>query len=251
MRDPRMDPAVGRRMAMVRYARTHNKSQAARHFGCCWATIQAAVTRVEAYERTGDVRVLQNKARGKSGRTSPEVEALVVGIYEESFEPERPKGRRYSAAKVARLLAKRHQIELSRKTVWLILRRREVWERAASEKRAVQRFERAKPNELWQIDLIEKEPTAIGDVYGVPILDDNSRYLVGLRFFLTKGAETTLLTCYMVHPKKSCAIAAVNSSIRLVRAKPISRRYSTRWAFGCTSPGGLRPKARKNGSISS
>jgi transposase len=197
MRDPRMDPAVGRRMAMVRYARTHNKSQAARHFGCCWATIQAAVTRVEAYERTGDVRVLQNKARGKSGRTSPEVEALVVGIYEESFEPERPKGRRYSAAKVARLLAKRHQIELSRKTVWLILRRREVWERAASEKRAVQRFERAKPNELWQIDLIEKEPTAIGDVYGVPILDDNSRYLVGLRFFLTKGAETTLLTCYL------------------------------------------------------
>jgi hypothetical protein len=143
------------------------------------------------------VRALQNKPRGKSGRTSPEVEKLVVGIYEESFEPERPKGRRYSAAKVARLLAKRHQVKLSRKTVWQILRRREVWERTASEKRAVQRFERAKPNELWQIDLIEKEPTAIGDVYGVPILDDHSRYLVGLRFFLTKGAETTLLTTYL------------------------------------------------------
>ncbi len=197
MRDAKTDPAVGRRMARARYARTHNKSQAARHFGCCWATIQAAVRRVAEYERTGEVQALQNKARGKSGRTSAEIEDWAVKIYQESFEPERPKGRRYSAAKVARLLAKRHQVELSRKTVWLILRRRGVWERAASEKRAVQRFERAKPNELWQIDLIEKEPTAIGDVYCVPILDDHSRYLVGLRFFLTKGAETTLLTMYL------------------------------------------------------
>jgi transposase len=197
MRDARRDPAVGRRMAMARYARTHNKSQAARHFGCCWATIQAVVGRVEEYERTGDIRALQNKPRGKSGRTSPEVEEWVVGIYQESFEPARPKGRRYSAAKVARMLAKRHQVELSRKTVWQILCRCGVWERAKSGKEAVQRFERRQPNELWQIDLIEKEPTAIGDVYGVPILDDYSRYLVALRFFFTKGAETTLLTTYL------------------------------------------------------
>jgi transposase len=197
MRDPHTDPAVSRRLAMARYVRSHNKSQAARHFGCCWATIHAALQRVEEYERTGDIRVLQNKPRGKSGRTSPQVEELVVEVYSESFEPERPQGRRYSAAKVARLLKKRHSIELSRKTVWLILCRRGVWEPYSGQKRAVQRFERAKPNELWQIDLIEKEPTAVGDVYGVPIIDDHSRYLVGLRFFLTKGAETTLLTTYL------------------------------------------------------
>lgn len=197
MRDPHTDPAVRRRMAMARYARNHNKSAAARHFGCCWSTIQAAVQRVEEYERTGGIHVLQNKARGKSGRTTPEVEDLVVAIYLESFEPERPKGRRYSAAKVARLLEKRHHIKLSRKTVWLILCRRGVWEPYYGQKRAVQRFERAKPNQLWQIDLIEKEPTAIGEVYGVPIIDDHSRHLVGLRFFLTKGAETALLTTYL------------------------------------------------------
>lgn len=197
MRDPHTDPAIRRRLAMARYVRGRNKSQAARHFGCCWATIQAALRRVEEYERTGDIHVLQNKPRGKSGRTSPEVEELVVEVYSESFEPERPQGRRYSAAKVARLLKKRHGIELSRKTAWLILCRRGVWEPYSGQKRAVQRFERAKPNELWQIDLIEKEPTAIGDVYGVPIIDDHSRYLVGLRFFLTKGAETTLLTTYL------------------------------------------------------
>jgi len=70
------------------------------------------------------------------------------------------------------------------------------WERCSTEKRAVERYERSHPNELWQIDLIEREPTAIGEVYGVPILDDYSRYMAGLRFFLTKGAETTLLTTH-------------------------------------------------------
>ncbi len=197
MREPVADPAVRRRLAMARYAQHHNKSQAARHFGCCWATIQAAVRRVEEYQRTEDISALQNKPRGKSGRTGAETEGLVVEIYRESFEPERPQGRRYSAAKVARLLEKRHGIALSRKTAWAILRRCGVWEPYAGQKHAVQRFERKEPNELWQIDLIEKEPTTIGDVYGVPILDDHSRYLVGLRFFLTKGAETTLLTTYL------------------------------------------------------
>lgn len=65
---------------------------------------------MKEYERMRDIRASQNKPRGKSGRTSPEIEELVIRIYQESFEPERPKGRRYSAAKVARLLAKRHQV---------------------------------------------------------------------------------------------------------------------------------------------
>jgi len=184
-------------MAMARYARSHNKARAARYFGCCWATIQTAVQRVKEYERTGDIRVLQNRRRGKSGRTPQDTEDLVVAIYRESFEPKRPQGRRYSAAKVARLLKKRHQLEICRKTAWAILRRRGVWESPGTQKKAVRRFERKRPNSLWQIDLIEKEPTSIGDVYGVPIIDDHSRYLLGLRFFLTKHAETVLLTTYL------------------------------------------------------
>lgn len=196
MRDPTTDPAVSRRLAMARYARTHNKSQAARHFGCCWRTIHAAVQRVEAYERSGDIHLLQNQPRGSPGRTPPDIEEAVVVIYRESCEPPRPHGRRYSAAKVARLLAKRYHYRLSRKTAWAILCRRGVWQEVSTEKRAVQRFERSQPNELWQIDLIEREPTAIGQVYGVPIMDDHSRYLVGLRFFLTKEAETALLTTH-------------------------------------------------------
>ena len=88
-------------------------------------------------------------------------------------------------------------MDLHRSTAWRILCRRGVWKPNETQKAAVQRFERARPNELWQIDLIEKEPSVIGDVYGVPILDDHSRYMLGLRFFVTKGQETSLLTTYL------------------------------------------------------
>ncbi|MFN2156673.1 MAG: hypothetical protein ACK2UX_15685 [Anaerolineae bacterium] len=87
MRDPATDPAVRRRLAMARYARSHSKAAAARHYGCCWATIQAAVRRVEEYERTQDVRCLQNKARGKSHRTLASVEERAVAIYQEGADP--------------------------------------------------------------------------------------------------------------------------------------------------------------------
>jgi transposase len=192
-----IDAAIGRRLAVARYARGHSKAETARHFGCCWRTVQAALQRIEEYERMGDISALQNRARGKAGRTAAAVEAQVMTIYQESASPERPQGRRYSAAKVARLLAERHGIVLSRKTAWLILHRGGAWEKPRGQKRAIPRFERAYANALWQIDLIEDEPTKLGPVYGVPILDDHSRYLVGLRFFLSKEAESVLLTTYL------------------------------------------------------
>jgi len=192
---------------MARYARGHNTSQAARHFGCCWATIQAAAERIERYEQSDDISVLQNKPRGKTNRTLIEIEEHTVEICQESFDPPRPQNRRHSAAKVACLLLERHQVSLHRSTAWRILYRRQVWEPDATQKVAVQRFERSRPNELWQIDLIEKEPTAIGNVYGVPILDDHSRYMLGLRLFFTRACyvlsapeDVSILLCHCTVP---------------------------------------------------
>jgi transposase InsO family protein len=53
-------------------------------------------------------------------------------------------------------------------------------------------FERAAPNALWQVDLIEDEETAIGKVHGVFYLDDHSRTCVGGEFFRDKGEEGVL-----------------------------------------------------------
>ncbi len=53
-------------------------------------------------------------------------------------------------------------------------------------------FERAEPNALWQVDLIEEKPTAIGPVHGVFYIDDHSRCCVGGGFFFEKDAENVL-----------------------------------------------------------
>jgi transposase InsO family protein len=47
-----------------------------------------------------------------------------------------------------------------------------------------QRFERSKPNELWQLDI--KGPLNIsgyGKVYPIDIIDDHSRFIVGMRIY--------------------------------------------------------------------
>jgi hypothetical protein len=67
-----------------------------------------------------------------------------------------------------RLVEQRHHAQLNGKTAWAILYRHGAWEPLTSQKPAIRRFERAKPNDLRQIGLVEKEPTAIGEVYGVP-----------------------------------------------------------------------------------
>jgi len=53
-------------------------------------------------------------------------------------------------------------------------------------------FERAEPNALWQVDLIEDEPTAVGKVQGIFYLDDHSRTCVGGGFFADKREENVL-----------------------------------------------------------
>ncbi len=135
---------------------------------------------------TSHYRLLQNKPTGAPGRTPADIENVVVDIYRESFEAERPKSRRYWAVKVGRLLDRRHHYRLSRKTVWDISRRRGVWEPSSTEKDAVQRFE------LWQIDVRKREPAVVGEVYGVPLLDDYCRYVLGLRSFPDQRSEDHL-----------------------------------------------------------
>jgi hypothetical protein len=110
MRDPQTDPAVRRRLSMASYASNHTQAATARYFGCCWKTVQATLRRMAAYEQSGQIQVLQNTPRGKSRRTAPGVEDQVIALYQESATPPRPSGRRYSAAKVARLCRERHHL---------------------------------------------------------------------------------------------------------------------------------------------
>jgi transposase InsO family protein len=91
----------------------------------------------------------------------------------------------WGAAKLVRLL-EREQIRVPRITVHRILLRNGLVSERDRHRAAVRRFERAAPNQLWQMDF-KGMPEARKECLPLVILDDHSRYLVGL--FATTGTK--------------------------------------------------------------
>jgi len=82
-------------------------------------------------------------------------------------------------AKKLRMLLAEEEISLPVRTIHRILERNGlVGEQAHGP--APGRFERSEPNELWQMDSKGKYPLQDGECHVLSILDDHSRYLVGL-----------------------------------------------------------------------
>ncbi len=89
--------------------------------------------------------------------------------------------RRYPdwGARKLRVLLAREGLELPRNTIHRILLRHDLVHEEDRRTPAVQRFERAQPNELWQMDFKGPKgwPQAVGPL---SVLDDHSRYLIAL-----------------------------------------------------------------------
>jgi len=80
-----------------------------------------------------------------------------------------------------RLLALNHSDVPSASTITAILRRHQLLDPKESAKhRAFQRFERAAPNELWQMDFKGEFKLPQGRCYPLTILDDHSRFAIAL-----------------------------------------------------------------------
>jgi transposase InsO family protein len=91
-------------------------------------------------------------------------------------------------AKKLRVLLAEEQVALPVRTIHRILERRAL----IGEDRhgpALERFERKTPNELWQMDSKGKYPLADGECHPLAILDDHSRFLVGLYALRSLTAE--------------------------------------------------------------
>jgi transposase InsO family protein len=80
-----------------------------------------------------------------------------------------------------RLLALNHTTVPSSSTITAILSRHQLLDPKESAKhRAFQRFERAAPNELWQMDFKGEFKLPHGRCYPLTILDDHSRFAIAL-----------------------------------------------------------------------
>lgn len=82
-------------------------------------------------------------------------------------------------AKKLRVLLHEEEIPLGVRTIHRILERHGLVSEDAHGP-APGRFERSEPNELWQMDSKGKYPLADGECHPLSIVDDHSRYAVGL-----------------------------------------------------------------------
>jgi len=184
-------PVVRHRLQVGGHARLCGSiSATARRFAHDRKTVREYLRRYEEFERTGDLRVFLNRPRGDSHRTGEWLEKRVVDYYQEQDT-------RRTCPNIARAVAEREKVKVTRQTVYNILRRRGVWVPPPRRGPPLTRFEMPAPNKLWQVDLIELAETCLGKVYAVVALDDHSRFLTALRFFFTKEQEGVLYALYL------------------------------------------------------
>jgi len=125
------------------------------------------------YWTTGTVtelRELSRRPHHSPNKTPDDLEVLVVELREIYG---------WGARKLKILLAKRGH-HLPEATINRILRRRGLIDLGKSSKKSTKRFERATCNELLQLDFKGEYAIREGKCYPLSLLDDHSRYLVGL-----------------------------------------------------------------------
>ena len=146
------------------------------------------------YREAGLAGIAERSRRPKQSpqRTTTDLERRVVELRQRYPD--------WGARKLQVLLA-RAGVELKRSTVHRILLRHDLVHDRERHRQAPQRFQRATPNELWQMDF--KSPKGWNAVVGpLSVLDDCSRYLLVLQALWTNQSElvreqlaSAFLTC--------------------------------------------------------
>ncbi len=128
----------------------------------------------ERYRREGVAGLVDRSRRPQQspGRTPAEVEAAVVAL-----RTQHPAwgGRNLAAAR-----ARHGRAAPAPSTITAIRQRHGLLAADPEAPRRWQRFEHAAPNDLWQLDFMGHRPLAQGRVHPLTLLDDHSRFALGL-----------------------------------------------------------------------
>ena len=151
-----------------------NKRELCRRFGISRSNGHKWLQRYLREGRAGLVERSRRPLRSPS-RTPDPVEAEVLQIREQSNNA-------WGGRKIERVMQDRGHVTVpSPSTITEILRRHgKLEERAHEHPGPWQRFERAEPNELWQMDFKGHFPLADGRCHPLTVLDDHSRYSLAL-----------------------------------------------------------------------
>ena len=118
------------------------------------------------------------------GRTGPEIEEMLLKVRDAHPAWGRRKLRAW-------LSARGHELLPSPSTITAILRRHDRIDPAEGVKhQAWQRFEHLEPNQLWQMDFKGHFATVEGRCHPLTVLDDHSRFSLGLEACGDEGTQT-------------------------------------------------------------
>lgn len=139
--------------------------------------------RYEAEGRSG-LADRSRRPQASPGRTAPALEAQVLAL--------RDQHPAWGGRKLRQRLGKLGVEEVpAASTITEILRRNDRLDAEdAAKHRAFQRFERAEPNELWQMDFKGHFAMTTGRCHPLTVLDDHSRYSLGLEACADERADT-------------------------------------------------------------
>lgn len=180
------------RISFVVGAKQKNRNMSAlcRQFGISRKTGYKWLNR---FHEGGNLDALEDRSRrphNSPNRTSQTIEQRVEEIRRSTGW----------AGKKLHLALAREGIHLAASTIDRIIQRRGLTRERKRGIKATQRFERSRPNELWQMDFKgEYRLKESGYCYPLSVLDDHSRYNVGL-FALssirTPGVQRSLIDCF-------------------------------------------------------
>jgi transposase InsO family protein len=135
-------------------------------------------------------------------KTAPQVEALVCEL--------RRKEPVWGGRKIRDRLLLDGIAELpAASTITDILRRHGMLKPPLRPQRDLVRFEAAEPNDLWQMDFKGPLHTAAGDCFALTVLDDHSRFLLGLATCPDQKTETVraaLIRCFRLYGLPRCIL---------------------------------------------
>jgi transposase InsO family protein len=180
------------RIAFVKAARTPGltMTQACRRFGISRKTGYKWLGRDAAEHSVAGLADRSRRPVASPQRTGREVTAQVIAVRE---------ARGWGGAKLAPLL-RAEGVQVAPRTIDRIIQREGLTRRDAGPTPALGRFERAAPNELWQMDAKGYYPLQPrGQCHPLSILDDHSRYAVGLVALPrleTRGVRAALIGCF-------------------------------------------------------
>lgn len=167
---------MSQRLEFVRMAAAPgaNVRRLCRHFGISPTTAYKWIDRFRHHGVAGLADHSRRPLRSPA-RTEPRVERMVLDL--------RAQHPAWGGRKLHRRLKDLGQAEVpSPSTITDILHRHGLISAQASSKRGpFTRFEHAAPNDLWQMDFKGEFPTNQGLCYPLTVLDDHSRFSLGLR----------------------------------------------------------------------